>query len=61
MIRWYLNQIHVGTPDEVIAEDIGNRAIKAEWGPLSVIGAIGYALEIHHENRKNYDWVMESH
>lgn len=54
MIRWYLNRIHVMTPDEEIVEDIGGRAIEQGWPPLAALGAVAYALEIHHANRAQY-------
>ena len=58
MIRWYIDKLHVSTPDDQIIDDIGKRAISAGWGPLSIIGAIQHALNVHHENQRFYAEVM---
>lgn len=60
MIRWYLNRVHVMTPDDEILEDFAGRIARADppYSPLQAIGILAHALDIHHANRDEYLRLM---
>jgi hypothetical protein len=61
MIKWYVNKLHVGTPDEDIIEDFFGRAQRGGLHPLAAVAVCEEALAHHHANREHYAWVMGSH
>lgn len=64
MLKRYIGTFHVSTADHVIEHDIRTRAVEnggkaydGEWADRMV----DQALEIHHENQRDYAWVMGDH
>lgn len=58
MIKWYVNKLHVGTPDEEIIEDFFARCEKAEFHPIVAVAVCEEALAHHHANREQYMRIM---
>jgi hypothetical protein len=53
---WLMGRVHVGTPDETVAEDIRQRT--KGFPPTVVRQSIAYALECHRRNQCLYTHVM---
>lgn len=54
-IRWLMGNTHVGTDPHKVADDIVRRAVAAPgWTIEDVDCAVGYALEVHHQNYADY-------
>lgn len=61
MIRWYINKLHVSTPDEEIVADMARRAERGGYHPIVGLAIVVEALNIHHANQAHYNWVMGGH
>lgn len=62
-IRFIVDRMHVGTPDEEIRADIRRRtstkkAAAMGWTPAKIKAAEDYAVKVMNENRKMYAYVM---
>ena len=57
-IRFLVGKEHVGTSDEWIASRIGARCVKAGMTEKQIGQSVKYAIGVHAENRKLYDFVM---
>jgi len=67
MLRYHLGNVHVGTSDEDVIEEV-RRAIQraaaangpeaAEWTGETIRQTLAAALWLHHENRAEYTGVM---
>lgn len=57
MIRFIIDRLHVSTSDEDVEQEIRRRA-KPGSDPKIIDGYVREALEIHHENQKEYAFVM---
>ena len=60
-IRWFVDRLHVGTPDDDIAADIRRRATGLPgYTPAIIEASIRYALLRHARNRDLYRHVTGS-
>lgn len=58
MIKWYVDKLHVGTPDEEIIRDFFFRAERGGYHPIVAVAICEEALARHHENREQYNRIM---
>jgi hypothetical protein len=58
VIHWYVDKLHVGTPDEVIIEDFFGRCERAGYHPLVAVAVCETALARHHRNLASYMRIM---
>lgn len=58
MINWYVDKLHVGTPDEDIIADFFQRCERGGYHPLVAVAVCEIALARHRANMENYMRVM---
>jgi hypothetical protein len=59
-IRWYIGTLHVGNPDDLVAQDITNRlrSHNRDITASQIKKCVDYALKCHHENQELYRAVV---
>ena len=60
MIEWLVDRMHVATPDAEVEADIRGRAARAGATQEQADEYVRIALERHHYNLAEYQWVMGS-
>jgi hypothetical protein len=57
-IDWIVGNMHVGTPDEEVADDIARRCAKVGVPKAVATACVRHALKTHQRNRDLYSDVM---